>query len=262
MNRDSLGFRFAITSTLVVFIGYFGFLAVVLFVAVPPSTLASEITSAEVLSSLALSFITATIASALAIVVAFPVSYGLSRFRFPGREVIDAIVDVPIVLSPIAVGVALLLFFRTAPGRFLDSLGPGVIFERPGIVVAQFTVVLALAVRLLKSTFDSIGTRGEQVARILGASRWRAFLDVVAPSARSGIIAAFILSWARAMGEFGATITLAGAGRQTETLPVGIALNFMGGNIERVISLAVVLVVSALIALISFRLITRRRSVT
>jgi molybdate transport system permease protein len=134
------------------------------------------------------------------------------------------------------------------------------VFEVPGIILAQFTVVVGLAVRLLKSTFDSIDPRYEQVGRTLGCSKGRVFFKVVLPLAKNGLIAAAVLTWARSVGEFGATVTLAGATKmKTETLPVAIFLNLATAHVERAIAVIFILIAIAAGALFALRKVTGRR---
>jgi molybdate transport system permease protein len=121
-------------------------------------------------------------------------------------------------------------------------------------------VVCALAIRLLKSSFDSIDQRYEQVSRTLGCSKFEAFFRVTLPLAKNGLIAAAVLTWARAMGEFGATVTLAGATpMKTETLPVAIFLSMANADIGKAIAVIFILVVIAGVALLLLRKITGRR---
>ena len=130
----------------------------------------------------------------------------------------------------------------------------------PGIILAQVVVISALAIRLLKSTFDSIDPRYEQVGRTLGLSKFRAFIKITLPLAKDGLIAAGILTWARAVGEFGATVTLAGAtAMKTETLPVAIFLSLASADVEKAIAVIFLLVIIAVTALLIMRKITKRR---
>ena len=134
------------------------------------------------------------------------------------------------------------------------------VFAVPGIVLAQITVISALAIRLLKSTFDSIDPRYEQVGRTLGYSKPEVFFKITLPLARDGLIAAGILTWARAIGEFGATVTLAGATpMKTETLPVAIFLSLASADIEKAIAVIFVLVIIAVVALVAMRKIIGKR---
>jgi len=220
----------------------------------------SALFSEEILFAIRLSVTTATIAAVISILIAIPVAYAISRTDFPGKDIVDSLLDLPIVISPIALGAALLVFFNTPAGAAIDDNVVKFVFAVPGIVLAQITVVTALAVRLLKSTFDSIDPRYEQVARTLGCSKLEAFFRVTLPLAKEGLIASGILTWARAVGEFGATVTLAGAtAMKTETLPTAIFLSLASADVEKAIAVIFVLVIIAIVALLAIRKIIGRR---
>jgi molybdate transport system permease protein len=199
-------------------------------------------------------------ATIISMVFAVPAAYAISKTNFRGKNIVDTILDLPIVISPIALGAALLVFFNTSLGRALEGNLMRFVFEVPGIVLAQFTIISALAVRLLKATFDSINPRYERVGRTLGYTKIKVFFKVTLPLARNGLIAASILTWARAVGEFGATVTVAGAMKmKTETLPIAIFLNLAQAEVERAIAVVFVLVAIAVIALVILRRFTSRR---
>lgn len=213
--------------------------------------------SEEIQFAIKLSLITATLATIFSVAIALPAAYAISRTDFPGKDVLDTILDLPIVISPIALGAALLVFFNTPVGKAVENRGAIFVFTMPGIILAQFTVVSALAIRLMKSTFDGIGTRYEDVARTLGCSKWEAFYKVTLPLAKNGLIAATILTWARAIGEFGATVTLAGAMRmKTETLPVAIFLKLASADVEGAVAIIFILIGISTFALFAIRKIT------
>jgi molybdate transport system permease protein len=223
-------------------------------------TFLSALLSAEILFAIRLSLITATIATAIAVAIAVPVAYAISQTEFPGKDIVDTILDLPIVISPIALGAALMVFFNTPLGAGIESSITGFVFEVPGIILAQITVVSALAIRLLKSTFDSIDPRYEHVGRTLGCSKLAVFFKVTLPLARDGLIAAMILTWARALGEFGATVTLAGATKmKTETLPIAIFLSLATAEVEKAIAVIFILIAIAVGALFTIRKVTGRR---
>lgn len=220
-------------------------------------TLVSTLIAPEILFAIRLSLITATISTTLAMLAAIPVAYAISHFQFPGKSIVDTILDLPIVISPIALGAALLVFFNTPAGVAIESKLIRFVFEVPGIILAQFMVITALAVRLLKSTFDSIDPRYEQVGRTLGCTKLKAFCTVTLPLAKNGLIAAAILTWARAIGEFGATVTLAGATKQkTETLPIAIFLNLATADVEKAVAVIFILIAISVVALIFLRRIS------
>jgi molybdate transport system permease protein len=137
-----------------------------------------------------LSLISCSISAILSVWVAVPLSYLLSRFDFPGRKLIDVLIDIPIVLPPLVVGLSLLILFQTPPGRLINSVIP-VTYAIPSVVLAQFSVACAFAVRTMRGTFDQIPRRREQVAMTLGCSRGQAFWRVTLPEARRGVVAAF-----------------------------------------------------------------------
>jgi len=211
-----------------------------------PLALASALSSEEVKFAVFLSLITATVSTLIALVVAIPAAYALSRASFPGKGLVDAVINIPIALPPVALGTALLIFFTNTPlGIYINNSIIRFVFEVPGIILAQFGVVSALSVRLLKSVFDGIDPRYGKIARTLGHTELQSFFRVTLPLAKSGIFGAAILAWARALGEFGATVTLAGATRfKTETLSIAMFLNLAIADIEK--AMAVILILLAL----------------
>lgn len=221
---------------------------------VTPATAAAAFSSSGVRSAMLLSWMTASTAALLALAIAVPSAYLLARQPFRGRSLVDALLDVPIIMSPVALGLALLLVFRTAPGVLIERHVLRFVFEVPGIVLAQFTLALALEIRVLKATFEEINPRLEQVARCMGCSPGRAFYHVTLPLARPGLIAALVLGWARAIGDFGATAMIAGAvPGKTETVPVAIYLGLASLRIEHSVALTLLLTTVALAALLALR---------
>jgi len=197
----------------------------------------------EIFFAIRLSLLTATLASILAMLVSMPVAYFLSRHRFIGKNLLDTLLDLPIVLSPIALGAMLLIFFNTPLGKQIDQQFGPFVFEVKGIILAQFIVVIGLAIRMLKTAFEAIDVEYENLARTLGYNQFEVFLKVVLPMAAKGLITTFLLVWGRAIGEFGATITLAGATTmKTETIPVAIYLNFESADISSALVFIMILI--------------------
>jgi molybdate transport system permease protein len=225
----------------------------------PPVRIAGLIATPEVRHAIFLSVATATIASVIAFALGIPTAYFLARNNFPGKAFVDALLDIPVFLSPIAVGALLLVAFSSSPGRWFQENVLEIVFEVPGIIVAQATIVTALAVRLMKATFESIPARYEKVARSLGCTEWMAFRKVILPLSRNGLIASAILVWARAVGEFGATVTLAGATElKTATIPTAIYLGFAGADINRALALVAILMLISILTLVGLRRIAGR----
>lgn len=217
------------------------------------------ILSADILFSIRLSLVAATMAMVLAVIVALPSAYALSRLNFPGKKVIDTFLELPMIMSPIALGAALLIFFNTKAGTLIQEKGIFFVFEFPGIILAQFATIAGLATRLMKTALDEISPRYEAVARSLGSSAWGAFWKITLPLASRGLLSAMILCWAKAVGEFGATVTLAGTmAFKTETMPIAIFMAMASGNIPKTVILILILAGIGLTALYAVRLVERR----
>ncbi|MFN3135504.1 MAG: ABC transporter permease subunit, partial [Candidatus Kryptonium sp.] len=135
------------------------------------------------------------------------------------------------------------------------------VFTANGIILAQFVSTAGIATRLIKAAMDEIPIRYEDVARSLGASPLKAFLTITLPLCKNGILAAFVLTWAKALGEFGATITIAGSmAMKTETLPIAIFMRLSSADIEGTVAVITILIIIGLITLYVVRLLTKRRS--
>lgn len=205
----------------------------------------------EIQYSIKLSLISCTITTLLSLWVAVPVGYLLSRHQFFGRNLIDAILDIPIVLPPLVIGLSLLILFQYAP-RFLRE---AVVYQIPSVILAQFMVACAFAVRTMRATFDQIDSRRELVALTLGCTRAQAFSMVVLPEAHRGMLTAATLAWARALGEFGPLLVFAGATRnKTEVLSTTVFLELSIGDLEAAVAVSLIMVVSAVIVLVIARL--------
>jgi len=206
-----------------------------------------------------LSLLSSTIASLFAILIAVPSAYALSRNTNRLTLIIDTIIDIPLFLSPIALGAMLLVFFSGNAGEFLKKCGIEIAFSFWGIVVAQFSVVTSMAIRLLKSAFDSVDPFYEKMARILGCSKLQVFFRVTLPMVKNGILASIIMVWARSMGEFGATVMLAGVmPGVTETIPVSIFLSFASADVDRALAYTALLLIVSIASLLIIKYVSSR----
>jgi len=218
-----------------------------------PAYLWRALSSPEIQYAFRLSLISCTLSTLLSLWIAVPAGYVLSRFRFRGKDLVDAVLDVPIVLPPLVLGLALLILFQTPLGRAIERVVP-VTFAVPSVVLAQFSVACAFAVRTMRVTFDQISPRSEQVAMTLGCSRAQAFWMIVFPEARRGMLTAATLAWARSLGEFGPILVFSGATRmRTEVLPTTVFLELSVGNIEAAAAVSLVMVVAAMVVLLLAR---------
>ena len=221
----------------------------------------SAFSKPEIKAALKLTLLSCTVAALLSVWVGTPLGYILARYRFPGRAVIDTLVDIPIVLPPLVLGISLLILFHTKFGSltlegWLTSRGFPVAFHWPAVVLAQFTVACAFAVRTMRVTFEQINPRAEQVARTLGCTRGRAFMDIALPQAWRGIIASLTISWARALGEFGPIMVFAGTTRmKTEVLSTSVFLELSIGNLNAAVAVSLLMVVMASIVLVVLRVL-------
>ncbi len=237
--------------------------------------------------SIGLSLLSCTISAILATWVAVPTGYLLARsnshsmrygsgkghgrmhLKDLARHCVETIFDIPIVMPPLVVGISLLILFQTTPGRWLDVrvgnlmawLGfpgiRGITYEIPAVILAQFTVATAFAMRIMRATFEQIDPGPEQTALVLGATQAQAFSLVALPQAWRGIVNAFTISWARSLGEFGPILIFAGTARmKTEVLSTTVYLNFSIGDLRGAVSASILMLLLAGTVLIATRLLT------
>lgn len=296
-----------------------------------PDHLLAALDSPQIRYAVKLSLISCSITTILSLWVAVPLGYLLARFEFPGKWLADAVLDIPIVLPPLVIGLSLLILFQTPPGRVVEDLtqkrmgfavtyvvlpllsGVGVLilvrllllgarasagsglaviawagagvavvfalaimsttvlgsaldsfvqrnlatritYAIPAVILSQFSVSAAFAVRTMRVTFEQINPRTEQVALTLGCTRAQAFWMVALPQARRGLLTAATLSWARALGEFGPILIFAGATRmKTEVLSTTVFLELSIGNLEAAVAVSLLMVAAALLVLVIVR---------
>jgi molybdate transport system permease protein len=220
------------------------------------SDLWADITTPEALGALRLSLVCSLGAAVLAGLLGLPLAWILARVPFRGRSLVRALVLLPMVLPPVVGGVALLTAFsrRGLLGEWLyDWFGWQLTFSPAGVVLAETFVALPFFVLTVEGALRSADTRYEDVARTLGARPWTVLGRVTLPMVRPALIAGTVLAWARALGEFGATITFAGniEGR-TRTLPLAVYLELEGDR-QAAVALSLVLVAVSLLVLVSLR---------
>lgn len=257
-RRRSRGTRVPVTLLLPALLGL-AFLVlplVGLLVRAPWSDLSEQLTSPAVWDALRLSLISATAATAVSLVLGVPLAWLLARTELPGRRVIRALVTLPLVLPPVVGGVALLLVLgrRGIVGSWLESaFGLTLPFTTTGVVIAEAFVAMPFLVISVEGALRAADPRYEEAAATLGASRLTAFRRVTLPLIAPGIAAGAVLAWARALGEFGATITFAGnfPGR-TQTMPLAVYLA-MESDPQAAIALSLVLLVVSVAVLVGLR---------
>ncbi|SCL33922.1 molybdate transport system permease protein [Micromonospora rhizosphaerae] len=222
----------------------------------PWTTLPQRLTQPGVLTALRLSLQTATIATLVCVALGVPLAWLLARVEFPGRRLVRALVTVPLVLPPVVGGVALLLVFgrRGLLGSWLDAtFGLTLPFTTTGVVLAEAFVAMPFLVIAVEGALRGADPRYEEAAATLGAGRWTTFTHVTLPLVAPGIAAGAVLCWARALGEFGATITFAGnyPGR-TQTMPLAVYLA-LETDLQAAIVLSLILLTASVAILAGLR---------
>jgi molybdate transport system permease protein len=226
--------------------------------AVLDGSLAHALTARVVLSALGLSLATTAISLVITVAFGLPLAFVLARRRFRGSGLVEAIVDLPLVLPPAVAGLALLLVLgrRGFLGVPLDAIGIDVPFTTLAVILAQTFVSAPFFIRSARTGIASVEPDLEDAARVDGASDIEVFRHITVPLAGSALAAGLVMSWARSLGEFGATIMFAGniEGR-TQTLPLVVYGEFQGGDLDASIAAAAILVLAAFGVLVAVRLL-------
>lgn len=244
MRRISLSLTFLVFASISAIL-----LGLILYSPLP--AIAASLGSPEIRFAIMLSLVTSVISTAICIAIAIPVAYALARYEFFGKRVATLALTLPLTLPPLVAGIALLLFFGTTPwGKALDQAGFIVIFTPLGIIIAEVFVNLPYMIRILRSAISGINPRYEHVAKTLGCTDTGAFYRVTLPMARHGLLAGAVITWSKAMGEFGAVLMVAGATTmRTETLPIALYLNISTGDLNLAVAAATILILISLLTL-------------
>ena len=220
-------------------------------------SLAGIVGSSAVLAALGLSLLTTAVSLVVTVLIGLPLAFVLARRSFRGKWLVEAIVDLPIVLPPSVAGLALLLVLgrRGLLGGPLGAAGLDIAFTTTAVVIAQTFVSAPFFVRSARAGLAGVDRDLEDAARADGASELHLVRSITVPLAAPALAAGLVMSWARALGEFGATIMFAGnvEGR-TQTLPLVVYSEFQGGDLDASIAAAAILVVAALGILVAVRL--------
>jgi molybdate transport system permease protein len=226
----------------------------------PAGQLVENLRQPEVYQAIALSLNTATLATLLSILLGTPLAYLMARRTFRLKRVVDTLIDLPTVLPPAVAGVALLLAFgrRGLLGSALQAAGLQIAFTQTAVVIAQTFISAPLFIKAAIVGFSAVERELEQSAALDGASRWGVFRHVTIPLARSALLSGAVLAWARALGEFGATIIFAGnyPGR-TQTMPLAIYIGFEL-DLGVAVTLSIILVGCSFLVLIAVKALLYR----
>jgi len=212
------------------------------------SELWSLFTTKDVINALKLSVTTSLVTLLLVILSAVPIGYALSRYKLPFQSIINTVVDVPIVLPPVVIGVSLLAFFGFGIGSSVKTALKAAdisLISWVGIVICQYLISVSYCIRSIKTAFDRVELKLEHVAYTLGCSQWQAFWKISLPLAKNGVIAGSIMAWARGIGVFGPLMVFVGTSPRVQVMPTAMWLELSIGNIEVSLALALIMLVMA-----------------
>lgn len=210
----------------------------------------------EIRQAIWLSIGTSVLSTVISLWIGTAIAFYVSRYQFTLRTMVDLLMDLPIFLPPLVIGISLLTLFRRTSLAALDDWWQ-ISFQVPAVVLVQSIVGIAFVYRTMKAVFDQQSVRPELIAETLGASRWRIFTDITLPASKQGLLAAAAIAWARAFGEFGPVLVFAGSFRgRTEVLPVSVYLELNSGNLVGAAAISILMIVIAAVVLLTVRIAT------
>ncbi|QTA79593.1 Molybdate ABC transporter, permease protein [Desulfonema limicola] len=239
-----------------VFVCFVIFPMTALFTTTSLAELSNQLISSQVLSAVIISFETSIIVVVLSLFLGIPVAYLLAVKDFKGKVILDTLVDLPITIPPLVSGLALLIILggNSRLGSMLCSNGIEIIFSKKGIIIAQLFVSSPFLIKSAREAFESINKNISHASLVLGASQFYTFKKIMLPLAKNGIYAGMVMTWARALGEFGATAMVAGCiPFKTQTMTVGIYQNVMSGELSVSIAIALILTLFSFTLLVIFK---------
>ncbi len=244
-------------------------LAVTLYLALPvlalflrttPDLFIESLSNPEVKSALWLSIFTSVLSLAIVLFVGTPFAYVHARNQYPGKVLVDTLIDLPLVLPPAVAGVALLVLYGRmgSIGHYFSMMGISIAFTTLAVIMAQVFVASPFYVRQAKSLFEQLDPAYEQTARTLGASPLRIFAQITLPLTAGGLVSGAVMTFGRALGEFGATIMFAGnLPGVTQTMPLAVYVG-MEGNFVVGLTISIILVLISFAIMIAVRLLAAK----
>ncbi len=252
--------RLGMASFLILAMAFIALPVASLFLKSPMDAMLRSLHDPVVMDALRLSMMTSTLTTLIVVFMGTPIAYVNARFHYPGKEIVDSLIDLPVIMPPAVAGIALLMAFGRMGivGHYLNALGLSIAFTTLAVIMAQVFVSSPFYIRQARTSFEDVDLAFENAARTLGASRVYTFFHVILPIAINGLISGAIMAFARSLGEFGATIMFAGnfQGR-TQTMPLAI-YTAMQGDMDVALCLALVLVVISFIVIALVKTLTRR----
>jgi len=230
------------------------------FLRITPEQFFQTLQDPNVISALWLSLFTTAITLTIVILIGTPFAYFHSRYSYPGKVIVDTLIDLPLVLPPAVAGVALLMLYGRVGllGKYFNMVGIQIAFTTLAVIMAQIFVASPFYLRQAKSLFEQIDPAYEQTSRTLGASPVRTLFLVTLPMTTSGLISGAVMTFGRALGEFGATIMFAGnVPGTTQTMPLAVYVG-MQGDFYVGLTISILLVIISFAIMIAVRLIQKR----
>ncbi|HWQ18155.1 MAG TPA: ABC transporter permease [Methanotrichaceae archaeon] len=251
----------AVIGTVLILAGAFIALPVAsLFIKSPLDVTLRSMQDPVVIDAIRLSLTTSTMTALTVVIMGTPVAYVNARFHYHGKEILDSLIDLPVIMPPAVAGIALLMAFGRMGilGHYLNAMGITIAFTTVAVIIAQVFVSSPLYIRQARTSFEGIAPEYENAARTLGASRVYTFFHVILPMALNGLISGAIMAFARSLGEFGATIMFAGnfQGR-TQTMPLAI-YTAMQGDLDVSLCISIILVAISFVVIVVVKVLTRR----
>jgi molybdate transport system permease protein len=231
-----------------------------LFFRTTPELFWSSLSDPLVISALRLSLTTSVISLTVVILVGTPFAYAHARSTYPGKVIVDTLIDLPLVLPPAVAGFALLVLYGRVGllGRYFSMLGISIAFTTLAVIMAQIFVASPFYLRQAKSLFEQFDQSYEHTARTLGASPLRTFMTITLPLTAGGLVSGAVMTFGRALGEFGATIMFAGnLPGVTQTMPLAVYVG-MESNFNLGLTISILLVIISFVIMIAVRLVARK----
>jgi molybdate transport system permease protein len=233
-----------------------------LILRVDPTAIGANLANEETSQAIWLSITTTATSTMLGLLFGTPLAYLLARHRFRGRNILDTLIDLPMVLPPSVAGIALLIAFgrRGMIGAWLDDAGISIAFSTMAVILAQTFVATPFYIKAALGGFAGVDRELEQAANVDGASPWQIFTQITIPLCWPILLGGLVMAWARALGEFGATIIFAGnfPGR-TQTMPLAIYIGFEI-ELDLAITLALILLGTSFLVLFIVKFLLRQRT--
>jgi len=239
----------------IIIVLFFSLPLIALFFRTTPELLIQSLFSPVVGKALVISLITTICTTILILITGTPTAYIQSRVNYPGKKLVDTCIDLPIVLPPAVAGFALLLMYGRMGllGKYLSVFGISIPFTTTAVIMAQFFVAAPLYIRSAKALFSQLDKNYEEAAQTLGAGKFRVFLTITLPLTSMGLLSGTIISFARALGEFGATIMFAGnLPGVTQTMPLAIYTS-MQSDFNAAVTLSIILIAISLAVMLGVR---------